>query len=65
MGGVYILYSVYFLVDNFNVVYIMINLGIGLMYLALAWTYYKNCVANIKIVDNFIHELEDMEDDEQ
>ena len=65
MGGVYILYSIFFLVDNYNIVYIMINVGIGMLYLSLAWTFYSNTKANIKIIDNFLNELNDLEDDEQ
>jgi len=65
MGGVYILYSVYFLVDSYGIVFIMINLGIGLMYLSLVWSFYRNCAANSQIVNNFINELDQIDDEEQ
>ena len=65
MGGVYILYSIYFLVDSYNLVYALVNVATALMYLALAWSYYSNSKANIAIIDNFLNELNDLEDDEQ
>jgi hypothetical protein len=35
------------------------------MYLTLTWSYFTNCKLNIAIVDNFLNELNDLEDDEQ
>jgi hypothetical protein len=43
----------------------MINIGIALLYLSLVRSYYKNCGANLKIVDNFISELDQIDEEEQ
>jgi hypothetical protein len=64
MGGVYLTYSAYFLSVDFEVIYIIMNILLLLVYLALAFTYGRNCKANMGSINAYLEEMDHDEDEE-
>lgn len=62
MGGVYLMYSAYFLSVDFYTIYIIMNTCMVLLYGGLGYVYAKNCMENYKSVSTY---LDNMVDDEE
>ena len=57
MGGVYLTYSAYFLSLDFKTIFLIMNILILLVYLALAFTYYRNCRLNMDSIKTHLDEM--------
>jgi len=49
MGGVYLMYSAYFLSLDFPTIYAIMNICLLILYLVMAITYVRNCWENMSL----------------
>lgn len=57
MGGVYLTYSAFFLSVDFDTIFLIMNILLLLVYLALAFTYARNCKLNMNTIKNYLDEM--------
>lgn len=50
-------YSAYFLSLDFITIYIVMCIILTLVYLGLAFSYWRGCRANKRVIDNFLQEM--------
>ena len=58
MGATYLLYSAYFLSQDFDTIYNVMSIVIAMLYLTVSYTFTKNHTMNLKKVNNYLHEFD-------
>lgn len=61
MGGVYLIYSAYFLSVDFYTIYIIMNCLMVLLYALLSFVYARNSISNISLCNTYINEMQEGE----
>jgi hypothetical protein len=62
MGATYLLYSAYFLSEDYLKIYRIMSLVIAALYLGLSYTYTKNHLINLRKVNGYLGEFDDNDD---
>lgn len=58
MGATYLLYSAYFLSQDFDTIYNVMSIVIAILYLSVSYTFTKNHLMNLRKVNNYLREFD-------